>query len=397
MIEPQRPAGEAIRPPAGPARSRSARTTALLSLAAGAGGSLLVSVVLTGMASGGDRREPHLAPSTAGAPPVFRVYLDAAGSDAADGRDPAHAVASLARAQQIIAAARPKADVEVRIRRGVYSSPPLNWKTYVPGHSISFLPADYRYGGDLTGIAGRPIFRGTGGIGFWLRAEPPPAGTGDTALRFYYLQLERYSSGGIMFDGGTRPSPAGVLVGGPTGVNGNTVYGVRFAAIGSKHVPTALGYGAIDLVNSQRNIIEQNEFADIENGGDPAQAALVHGVYLAHRSSGNIIRGNRFDGVSGDPIRTRNASGGNKVSGNVFVRAGSKAFFSDWFQRRADASAPRECASLENRFYDNTLTSGYNGPVRTWSASPGSDTSTGGTGCEPEPAQRVLAWGNRTG
>ncbi|WP_018653630.1 right-handed parallel beta-helix repeat-containing protein [Actinomadura flavalba] len=362
----------------------------------GAATTLVLTIALTGM-SGTDAPPARPTPTPA-APTVLRLHLDPAGSDARDGASPARAVATLARVQQIIAAARPSTDVEVRIKQGVYPTAPLTWNTYVPGRSISFLPADHRYGGDLTGIAGRPVFRGTGTAGFWFRAEPPPSGLPpETSLRFYYLQVEQYASGGIMFDGGTARSAAGLLGARTGGVNGNTVYGMRFRAIGSKHVPAAVGYGAVDLINSRRNIIEKNEFTDIENRGTPDQAALVHGVYLAHLSSDNIIRRNTFTGISGDPVRTRNASGRNQISGNTFVRAGSKAYFSDWYQRQASPTSPRECASVGNKFHGNTLTSGYRGPVQTWAATPGSTTSPGGPGCGTGPVQRVTAWDNHAG
>lgn len=356
----------------------------------------LVTALVAASAGGAEdepdgRRSPGTSAS-AQAAKVLRVYLDPAGADTNNGLSPSTPVVGLARAQQVVAQAKPNVDVEIRVKAGVYTAAPVTWTTYVPGHTISFLPADYTYGRGSDAIKARPVFRGDGSNGFWFRAELPEGHAGgDTRLRFYYLQVEQYSNGGIMLDGGTKTGTQGMIAGASRGVNGNTIYGMYFRAIGSKHTRAGVGFGAVDLINSQNNIIEANDFVEIENSGALDQQALIHGVYLAHFSSGNSIRGNRFTTVSGDPIRTRNGSNSNTITANVFTRAGSKAYFSDWFQRSGEA---RECASLENRFYANTLSSGYTGAISAWTVSPGGRTFTGGPGCNPEPTERVISWDN---
>jgi hypothetical protein len=332
-----------------------------------------------------------------GAPGVFRVYLDPTGSDANDGRSPTSAVQSLAQVQRVIAAARPASDVEVRIKQGTYVASPLEWTTYVPGRSITFLPIDYDYGEGVTGFAGRPIFRGNGSAGFWFRATLPSGDSGgDTRLRFYYLQVERYSSGGIMFDGGTAESVAGLMRSRTAGMNGNTVYGMHFRLIGSKHVPSGVGFGALDLVNARNNVIQLNQFAQIENRSASGEAELVHGVYMAHHSSGNKVRDNRFTKVSGDPIRTRNKSGDNQIFRNIFVRSGFKAFFSDWFISAAKSHQTRECESRGNSFYANKLISGYTKRIAVWSAAPDGGDHSSAADCGSDTQKRVLVWDNRT-
>lgn len=327
---------------------------------------------------------------------VLHVYLDPAGSDSADGLSPRTAVRGLARAQQVIAGLRPTTNVEVRVAPGTYVAPPVRWTTYVPGRSITFLPAGYQYGDTGAPEPPRPVFRGDGRSGFWFVASLPPGHAGgDMRLRFYHLQVERYSGGGITFDGGaagqdgmTRPVGAGH--------NGNTVYGMAFRELGSKHVPSGTGFGAVDLVNSRHNVIQDSGFTEIENTGPAATEALVHGVYMAHGSTGNVVQDNRFVQVSGDPIRTRNASGDNHVSGNEFVRAGSKAYLSDWFVDAPAPGAPRECPSRGNQFFGNTMRTGYAGEaVRTWSASPPVLGDEVDRGCPQRSGKRVRAWGNR--
>src|SRR4051794_17166122 len=86
----------------------------------------------------------------------FTVYLSPTGNDSADGLSAATAILSLQRAEAVLKAAQPSTDVEVRIAPGTYQEDPMKWHTYVPGHTISFLPVGYDYG-DGTGVV-RPVF-----------------------------------------------------------------------------------------------------------------------------------------------------------------------------------------------------------------------------------------------
>jgi hypothetical protein len=324
---------------------------------------------------------------------VLRVYLAPQGFDTNDGRSPDRAVRSLTAAQRVIAAARPGTDVEVRIQQGTYVASPMQWTTYVPGHTIAFLPIDYELGAGSSGTGGRPIFRGDGRNGFWLRSSQQPA---DARISFYYLQVEGYSAGAISFDGGAAPGIQQVTA---RPGNGNSVYGMVFRRLGSKHVRSGVGYGAIDLINSRNNVIQNNSFEYLENLGGSTDENLVHGVYLSHHSSGNLIRDNRFYQISGDPIRTRDASNGNKVFGNSFTKTGAGAYFSDWFSTGDHAkksSTLAECASHSNEFYDNTLNSGYRGHIDALRTSPLGDGYASGT-CTNEGQARVRAWDNRAG
>lgn len=325
---------------------------------------------------------------------VFRVYLAPEGSDDNDGTTPDRAVRSLTAAQRVIAAARPGTDVEVRVQHGTYVAPPVQWTTYVPGHAITFLPIDYQFGagtGGSGGSGGRPVFRGDGRNGFWLRAAQQPV---DARLSFYFLQVEGYSAGGISVEGATQDAQRAA-----TPANGNSVYGMIFRRLGSKHARSGIGYGAIDLINSRNNIIQNNSFEYLENRGRSTEQNLVHGVYLSHHSSDNLIRDNRFYLISGDPIRTRDDSNENKIFGNTFTKTGAGAYISDWFSTGAHATknaTPPECASRANVFYDNTLNSGYRGRVDVvWTSPLGAGYA--GSGCANDGQGRVRAWGNRSG
>jgi hypothetical protein len=323
---------------------------------------------------------------------VLRVYLAPGGSDGNDGTAPDRAVRSLTAAQRVIAAARRDTDVEVRVQQGVYVSGPVQWTTYVPGHTIAFLPIDYDFGEGSAGISGRPIFRGDGRNGFWLRATQQPA---DARLSFYFLQVEGYSAGGIAFDGEHTQDPQNTR---QTPGNGNSIYGMAFRRLGSKYVSSGVGYGAVDLINSRNNIIQNNSFEYLENRGGSTEENLLHGVYLSHHSSNNVIRDNRFYRISGDPIRTRDDSNENKVFGNTFTRTGAGAYFSDWFSTGDHAKkngSPLECASHGNVFYNNKLNSGYRGRIDVFGTSP-LGAAYAGSGCANDGRNRVRAWSNRT-
>ncbi|ROT29406.1 hypothetical protein [Micromonospora sp. HM5-17] len=349
----------------------------------------------------------------AAAADVFTVYMAANGSDANDGLSPDRPVATLVRVQQVLVAARPTVDVEVRIRQGTYQAPPMHdWRFYVPGHTITFLPIDYEYGEGVDGIAGRPIFRnrrnadGSYPPGYWLQPRLPrdPAdplyGGGTSGLRFYYLQLEYYSAGGISIYGDSerdvsdeRYNPP-LRVAGSAGLNGNTMVGLVFRYLGNKWTGgSSYGYGAIVLTNSSHNRIAKNHFVNVENASP--YGGKIHGVYITHYSSSNDVVGNAFSYISGDPVKIRNMSNHNKVEENRFNRTGRNSHYRGEFCDRACAVAnnmDRQCASYHNRFFSNTLGSNYanTGKLPTWSLSPEGLTNAGGAPCAiPEGDQRL--------
>jgi hypothetical protein len=338
-----------------------------------------------------------LGPGPVRAAEVFVVYLSPTGSDSNDGLSPTRAVRTLEGAEAVLRAAAPRADVEVRIAQGTYVGTHTVWQYYVPGHTISFMPVDYRYGDGASDIAGRPVFRGDGTPGFWFSARLPSGHPGgDTNLRFYYLQVERYASGGLEFNGGTTTNGAGIRVPATAGVNRNTVFGMVFRDLGTRYNAAGVGYGGVDAVNSSGNLIENNHFLNNENSG--GDASLIHGVYLAHHSTGNVVRNNRFRQISGDPVRTRNDSNGNDVYGNSFERTGRYAYYSEWFCdtscTASNPGSPRECASHGNLFHDNDVISGYAGSVSLWELTPPGIDYAGGAGCSNDGQRRLRTYGN---
>ncbi|MBO0870035.1 MAG: right-handed parallel beta-helix repeat-containing protein, partial [Micromonosporaceae bacterium] len=351
---------------------------------------------------------------------VFTVYMAtvaAGGTDANSGLSAQQPVTTLARVQQILQQNKPHSDVEVRIRQGRYASPPLgDWHTYIPGHTISFMPADYKYGDGIADIAGRPVFdnpRASGGgyaSGWWLVAKLPgdpadPMHNGGTSgLRFYYLAVQHYNGGiSLWGDSGhdtTDNTYNPPLRSQPTpGLNGNTIYGMAFQWIGTKYVGGTFGYGAVLLTDSSNNRIDNNHFTQVENSG--SLAGLIHGVYVTHFSSSNQIDNNDFTTISSDPVKLRDRSSNNNIQGNTFRQAGRNSFYREEFcdtQCAAANAKARECASYHNRFAYNHDLSSYGGAtIPAWSLSPSSNTATGAAPCSiPAGATRLHTAGNST-
>lgn len=360
---------------------------------------MLRTIMVAALAVGGSLA---LAPTPpAAAADTFTVYLSPTGSDSDDGRSPGSALATLDGAQAALVAAAPHTDVEVRIAAGTYvaTAASRRWRFFVPGHSVSFLPAAYRPGRP-TPLAERPVFHGPDTPAWWLQVNLPDGGQGgDTNLRFHDLVVEHYTAGGMTIAGPTTTNADGITVPAGAGPNHNVVSGMIFRDGGSAHVPAHYGWGGLDFVNTSDNLIVGNQFVRLENAG--ADAGLMHGVYLAHGSSHNVVAGNRFVDISDDPVRVRNDSDGNDVAGNVFVRAGSLGYFTDWFCDiqcvNANPGHARECASHGNLFHDNVLVSGHAGtPIPAYGFFVGDNSYPGESGCDNDGQPRVRAWANHS-
>lgn len=357
------------------------------------------------------------SPTTA-AEAIFTVHMSPTGSDANDGLTAGTAVRSLVRVQQVLVARNPQSDVEVRIKQGTYVAAAMHdWRFYVPGHTISFMPIDYEYGEGQSGIAERPVFRNTRnasgvyGGGFWLQPRLPrdPAhplyNGGTSGLRFYYLQVEYYPAGGVSVFGDSERDTSDetynppLHVRGSGGLNGNTFFGMVFTRLGNRWATGAgYGWGGIVLTNSSDNRIDNNHFTNIENASP--HGGYIHGLYVTHFSSNNSVRGNRFSYNSGDPVKVRNMSNFNAVEGNTFTRSGRTSFYRDEFcdrQCAVDNGIDRQCASYHNRFFDNQLVSDYDGDNSSgsWSLSPAGLTYAGIAPCSiPAGDQRLRTGGN---
>ncbi len=276
---------------------------------------------------------------------VFTVYVSPTGVDTNNGLTEKTPILTLTRAEYVIKKSATKANVEVRIKKGTYNDQSTTWDYYIKGRTISFMPSDYQVGKDLSSIDKRPVFNGKGkGIFFKAKSDVSI----NSNLRFYYLEVTKYSSG-IGINGGTK-SVNGLRRGAHNGINNNTFRGMYFRELGSKYTPKE-GFGGIDLVNSNNNVIYKNTFENLVNTGDSLEESHIHGVYAAHESTGNEITQNTFNNISGYPVNFRNDSNDNNISDNSFTRTRFAAY-GEWF---ADTGSPKECASHNNRLSNNKL------------------------------------------
>jgi hypothetical protein len=106
--------------------------------------------------------------------------------------------------------------------------------------------------------------------------------------------------------------------------------------------------------------VQNNHFVNIRN--QSGEERFLHAVYMNVRSDRNRIVSNFTFRVSGDPIKVRQFSNDNRVTGNTLRCSGGKAFFLDYPEDFPASSARQdECDSWENHFTGNTLDCGYDG------------------------------------
>jgi hypothetical protein len=356
-----------------------------------------------------------VAASPAAAAGTQTIYMNAAGDDARDGATAATAVRSLVRVQQLIAAGPLDLDVEVRIHAGTYVAQGIVWQTYRPGHTISFMPDDYEYGEGAGGIAALPVFenkRASGSgryiTGAWFyacagNAGQPLAEGGTSGLRFYYLRVQYYANAALSLDGSAGSCGGGYQPSSPPGLpsarglNGNTVFGMRFTRIGNAYTGglcdnpdfQRCGYGGIVLTESSDNRIENNHFVDLRN----SENSYIHAIYVTHKSSRNRFAGNQVTGVSSEPVKVRDGSNFNSFEQNVFGANGfvrsspSMAHYREEVNEAAD-----ECASYHTRFAGNNLGTyliGSTANLPSWVITPSGATYKGAPACPSLPAGEV--------
>lgn len=325
----------------------------------------------------GDATMPaDAAPTMPDAGPIgpLVLYVASTGDDARDGTSVARAVRTLERVHAILAARRPEQDVEVLIAPGTYAAQRVRWTYTHAERSIVFRTS----AADRT----RPVFDGClpsgecpGGTWFTLVSS-----TGrPTNLSFEYIRVTRYQTAISL--NGSRASRT-------TSNGSNRIFGMYFDRIGNGFAPSlAPSTAAVRLVNSDDNVIENSHFVDVIN---TTSGSLIHAIYAAHGSERNTIARNRFLRSTGDPVRIRDFSNGNVITGNRFIRVGTNGGYTDWYcdhSARSDCTSPDpECPSWSNQFRDNVLDG-------TWTCAPlptfryfQDDTT---AGCSPPSATAV--------
>ncbi|MEV0645486.1 right-handed parallel beta-helix repeat-containing protein [Phytomonospora sp. NPDC050363] len=215
------------------------------------------------------------------------VHMSPSGSDSADGGS-ATPVKSLKRVKALLTASS-ATTATIVVRAGTYyETATVAWNG-VPQDLLSFRREGTQ----------RPVFDGsrvTGTTRYWMNSAGGPR------LDVRELTVRNYRTGALRLD-----------------TDGNTVRNMIFERIGNKYVPDGPGYAAVHLLGSSGNAIVNNIMRNLENTDCPG---CVHGVYAANESSRNLLQGNTFSKVTGDPVRLRNGTDDNIVEANTFTTSG---------------------------------------------------------------------------
>lgn len=145
-----------------------------------------------------------------------------------------------------------------------------------------------------------------------------------------------------------------------TGTSNNKILNNTFLQIGNSFsTKYQHAFSAIGLNNSSNNAIEGNRFYKIENDKPNEKGinsrTLIHAVYLAHRSSRNIIKNNYVAYCSGDPFRIRNGSNNNLLENNYAYRSGYVGFAASWYNNSSYYDNINDCHVKEKPSEGNFL------------------------------------------
>ena len=94
--------------------------------------------------------------------------------------------------------------------------------------------------------------------------------------------------------------------------------------------------------------------------GNRYAAEHMHVFYLSNNSTRNNITNNTIKRAMGDPIRIRDSSSYNQITGNTFSQAGAESAYEEWFcdlrvDERVCANHTAQCPSWQNNFSNNVL------------------------------------------
>jgi len=268
------------------------------------------------------------------------IYLGPAAAVKADGKSPESALSTL---QDALSLAQDKfkegsVNVTIRVLPGRYVAQSATTPGAAPGGSLTIAAVE---------DAGRPVFDGAGADLTWLtvtgRVQQP------ANLRISGFRIQNYLTAITLNGSRNKLNNA---------VSKVVIRNNFFEAIGQqKRGAGKPSTAVIRLVNSDDNSIVNNRFIDFRN---VEKCSLLHGIYLAHNSTGNLVKDNQFENGCGDAIRFRDGSGGNQVEANHFTDAWATTPISDWYcdaSGRDDCTKQSgECPSLDNTLVRNQLT-----------------------------------------
>lgn len=294
------------------------------------------------------------------------IYMAVNG--AGDGTSATSPLATFGQAQSKVKsvwASQPQANIVVKIAPGTFVGQSAVWTTVNKDASVSFEAQDQNL---------QPVFDGEGKVvpAFFQLLHSG----GRSNLAFKNLQIKRYLTAIQLQGDRTNFSKNN---------SNNQITGCTFEEIGDKYwvgVGDPVTTSAINLVNSDFNVISNNTFRKIRNidkmvdddgdgkKDDPRDAGRLHSIYLAQGSSDNQIFANQFEDVSGSFVRLRDYSNSNIISKNDFARADANVVAVDtWYcveqfqdenrdgiDDKKDCSKPTaECPSIDNSIYKNTF------------------------------------------
>ncbi|MFF3129606.1 hypothetical protein ACFVRD_47270 [Streptomyces sp. NPDC057908] len=253
-------------------------------------------------------------------------------------------VRSLRDAQAVLEARHTK-NATITLRGGTYTDAGVEWG---PGIASTVTVKVQPGTGPVT-FDGRAAK-----AGYWMKVGPK-----SPKLNFQGpYTVQRYGDGGIKATGTKKDGP----------VKGLVVNRITFKQMGNAWVKGGKGYAGVHLNYVSNAKITNNSFVNLENKNVPGN---THGVYLAFNqtqktsgSYGNLVKGNTFKVISGDPVRASDGSSGNKVQNNVFQTGrdykgktrgnGNHGMFTYWVFPRANT-----CGKGGNTFSGNTYTVNY--------------------------------------
>jgi hypothetical protein len=349
----------------------------------------------------GDPTAPKIGNAT------LQIFMAPNGNNENSGLSVDQPVQSLPQAKEIIRERKPQVDVEVRIAPGTYSGQHvrLNDEDVIPGHTLSFMPTNYKEGDDFSAIESRPKFVGNANTKQLFRV----ATKGTSGVRIIGIEIAEYPRSAISVTGGTTDvkTETGTLRRGASpGANGNTFAGLSIHDIGTAPThaknPEPFGFGGVVLENSSGNTFINDIFKNIRNSG--GYGNKIHDIY-GSLSRDNTITKSIFEYTNGSPIKWRNSSNGNRVWDNEFHHVGLTAAVSDSYQRgtigpnKHHPGNSDECPSFNNRIYDNLLDQTFYGePLDAYDLVTGHNNHTYKgkyVRCEDNDQPRVIAYNNR--
>lgn len=225
--------------------------------------------------------------------------------------------------------------VIIYVRGGTYYDIYMTWTESHPDYPLKIVA----FPGERPIFDGRKLVNGepsndTHRNGFFLLDKE-----GKTNYTLEGLTIRNYETKAVTFSSSTsQPN------------RNNYVIDCTFERIGTEYPDTLtsdFGFSALGFTNSNDNKIIGNTFSYLKNKEIKGR---MHAIYLAS-SSDNQIKDNFIEMCGDDPIRIRNASNNNIITGNHIDRSGIKAFVSDWYN-----SSNSEVQSHGTILKDNVFT-----------------------------------------